>query len=89
MTICELQTLRSEPKRLHYFARSAGVVRVGRNDRFRRFLERTLPWFDKDEYERQRYAAARQIEMSNRAVALTRRQLAEVRRVEHHIQSHR
>lgn len=56
-----------------------------RPDAFRRFLERVLPWFDKDQYEREREAAARQVEMSRQAIALTRRQLAEVRRVERHI----
>jgi hypothetical protein len=51
-------------------------------DVFRRTLERVLPWFDADRYEREREATARVIAHADRI-------MAEVLRVEQVIRSHR
>lgn len=61
---------------------AAGGATMPRRDPFRRFLERVLPWFDREAEEREQAAVDRQLEASRRAVLRTERILAEVRRVE-------
>lgn len=64
-------------------ANVGGGVMIPRPERdwFRRLLER-LPWFDRDEYERDLDSVDRELLLSKRAVEQTRRILIEVRRVE-------
>lgn len=54
---------------------------MDRPDLFRRLLERVLPWFNRDEYEREQAAIAHNLELSRRAVTETHRTILEARGV--------